>query len=541
MIKILAENPLLLLFVVAALGYPLGRINIRGFRLGIAAVLFVGLAIGALDSSLSLPSFSYLFGLVLFIYTIGLASGPSFFASFKRKGLRDNLFVLTMLLIAFALTLAGHFILSLDATFTAGLFAGSLTNTPALASVLELLSASSETIQSEPVIAYALCYPIGVIGVIVAISVMQRIFKTNYAEEAKSLKDLGATGEHLESISVKVNRSDIAQYSVEGWRELENWQVIMGRFKRGDTLDLVYPYTVLQVGDIVSLIGTKEALEKTASALGETSFEHLEFKRDELDFRRIFVSNADVADIPLSELKIPQLYGALITRVRRGDNDYLPHADMRLELGDRVRVVAQRDRMAKVTSFFGDSYKALSEIDFMAFSLGLSLGLLLGLIPIPLPGGTQFELGLAGGPLLVGLLLGYLGRTGPIVWQIPYSANLTLRQFGLILFLAGVGTRSGYAFVSTLASGSGFSILLMGAVVTLTTAFLSLIIGHYVFKIPMSLLTGILAGLQTQPAVLGFASEQTGNDLPTFAYATVFPLATITKIILAQLLLIILL
>jgi putative transport protein len=208
-----------------------------------------------------------------------------------------------------------------------------------------------------------------------------------------------------------------------------------------------------------------------------------------------------------------------------------------LEPGDRVRVVAKPENMAAVSKFFGDSYRALSEIDILTFSLGLALGLLLGLVPIPLPGGVIFKLGLAGGPLVVALILGKLGRTGPLVWAMPYSANLVLRQFGLILFLAGVGTRSGYAFFTTFTQSGGGAIFVAGAIITCVTALTVLAIGHYLLRIPMGLLNGILAGLQTQPAVLGFALEQSENDLPNIGYATVYPIATITKILLAQLIL----
>jgi putative transport protein len=229
--------------------------------------------------------------------------------------------------------------------------------------------------------------------------------------------------------------------------------------------------------------------------------------------------------------------GALVTRVRRGDIEFLPDGDTVLELGDRVRVVAHRDHIAAVGELFGDSYRALSEIDILTFGLGVALGLLLGALPIPLPGGITIRLGFAGGPLIVALILGALRRTGPMVWSLPYSANLTLRQIGLVLFLAGIGTRAGYAFVSMLARGEGLTVFLAGAAITCLTALTTLWLGHRILKIPLGLLIGMLAGLQTQPAVLAFASEQAGNDLPNIGYATVYPLAMIAKIVLAQVLL----
>jgi putative transport protein len=239
----------------------------------------------------------------------------------------------------------------------------------------------------------------------------------------------------------------------------------------------------------------------------------------------------------LSDLHLRTRFDGLVTRVRRGDVELVPDGHTVLEPGDRVRVVAPRTHIADISNFLGDSYRALSEVDILTFSLGIALGLLVGLVPIPMPGGGALKLGFAGGPLVVALILGARGRTGPLVWSMPYSANLTLRQLGLILFLAGVGTRSGYAFVHTLSGSQGITIFAAGAIITCVTGMATLWIGYRLLRIPLSLLIGMLAGLQTQPAVLGFALEQTHNDLPNVGYATVYPVATISKIIIVQVLL----
>jgi putative transport protein len=209
-----------------------------------------------------------------------------------------------------------------------------------------------------------------------------------------------------------------------------------------------------------------------------------------------------------------------------------------LELGDRVRVVSDPARMEAISAFFGDSYRALSEVNILTLSLGLALGLLVGLIPIPLPGGVRLSLGYAGGPLLVALILGSYERTGPLVWSLPYSANLTLRQIGLILFLAGIGTRAGSALLTTFTQGGGLMLVLAGALATCTMVLTVLWVGYRLLRIPMSILVGMLAGLQTHPALLSFATEQTGNDVPTIGYTAVYPVAIIAKIIIAQLLLV---
>ncbi len=538
MVALIASNPLLLLFIVAALGYPLGRIRVAGFNLGVAAVLFVGLGVGAIDPSLRLPDLVYQLGLVIFVYTVGLASGPGFFASFGRRGLRDNLLVLASLLFAAGVTTALALGLGIPGPFAAGLFAGGLTNTPALASLVETLQQSGRAaLDNQPVVAYSISYPVGVVGVILAIFIAQRLWHIDYRKEARALRDLGASGERLDAATVRITRPDMAERNVQGWLERERWHVLFARFRRGDELDLVHGDTVLRPGDDVTLVGAAEDLQAVVPALGEPSPEHLEFDRARLDVRRIFVSRPEVAGRALRDLGLLERFGALVTRVRRGDSDLLPSGGMRLELGDRVRVVTRRDRMDAVGHFFGDSYRSLSEIDVLPFGLGIALGLALGLVPLPLPGGLTFRLGFAGGPLVVALALSALRRTGPIVWQPPYSANLTLRQLGLVLFLAGIGTRSGHAFATTLAGGGGLKLFLGGALVTCASALLTLVVGSRLLRIPMSLLIGMLSGQQTQPAVLGFANEQTGNDLPNVGYATVFPLATIVKILLAQVLL----
>lgn len=546
MIQLLVENPLLLLFVVAALGYPLGQIKIRGSSLGVAAVLFVGLAIGSLHPDLKLPEVVYLLGLVLFVYTIGLSSGPGFFASFQRKGVRDNLFIVTILVLAAGLALLAHTLLHLSPALTAGLYAGSLTNTPALASVLDYLkghapAAMLDQMLAEPVVGYSLTYPIGVVGMILAICLAQRLWSVDYAGEASRLRELRATTVRLQNRTICVTRPEATHVSVQDLLRHHQWDVVFGRMRHAGQLTLANGQTHLAVGDLVSVVGVPEDLDRVTAFFGEGSNERLELDRTQLDYRRIFVSNPKVAGHRLRDLNLPQQFGATVTRVRRGDVEFLPHGDTVLELGDRLRVLTACDRMERVSAFLGDSYRALSEIDIMTFSLGLSLGLLLGLVPLPLPGGITIELGLAGGPLIVAMILGTLGRTGPLVWTLPYSANLTLRQVGLILFLAGVGTRAGYSFMTTLSQGSGLFIFGAGAGLTLIAALVTLWVGYRLLKIPMSLLIGMLAGLQTQPAVLGFALEQTGNDLPNIGYATVYPVATITKILLAQLLLILLL
>lgn len=542
MIELLVDEPLLLLFIVSGVGYALGRVNIKGVRLGVAAVLFVGLAAGALDPRLTLPPIIFEIGLIIFVYSIGISSGASFFASLRGKGLRDNVFVALMLTLALLMVMAAHALLDLQATVAAGLFAGSLTNTPALAGVLDNIAntapaAALELMLTEPVVGYSVAYPMGVIGMLLAILVMQAVWKIDYAAEAKKLRSFHLVEQELYNQTILVTRPEVTAVTLRDLRHQYNWDVVFGRLQRGKEITLATGDVQLQLGDRLSIIGAPEDVDALIPALGVLTDDHLEMDRSLYDYRRIFVSNPAIAGRRLSELRLPQEHGALVTRVRRGDIDFLAHGDLVLELGDRVRVVSRRKDLSALTHLFGDSYKELSEVNLLSLAVGLTLGLLVGLIPIPLPGGITFKLGAAGGPLIVGLILGAVRRTGPIPWIPPYSANLTLRQIGLIFLLAGIGLRSGYTFVNTFAASGGITLFLAGTAVTVTIAFLTLIIGYKVLHIPFGLLIGMLSALQTQPAVLGFSQEQTGNDLPNVGYALVFPVATIVKIFYAQLIL----
>jgi putative transport protein len=542
LIDLLVEQPLLLLFLVSAVGYVIGRIRIAGVSLGVAAILFVGLAFGALSPELSLPPVLVEMGLIIFVYTIGLSSGAGFFASFNRQGLRNNLLVLVMLTLAAGMTVAAYTILALKPTVTAGMFAGSLTNTPALAGLLDTIAknASPETVNAllaEPVVGYSVAYPMGVLGMLLAALAVRALFRIDYRVDAERLRQFNLVEQEIYNRTARVTRGDVISVPLSTLKETHTWPVIFGRHEHKGTVTLVDADTVLAKGDLISVIGPPDAVDQVVRDLGEPTGLHLEMDRHEYDFRRVFVSNPEIAGRRLRDLSLPQRYGAVVTRVRRGDIDLLADGDTVLELGDRVRVVARREDIPALGRLFGDSYKALSEIDLLTFGLGLTLGVLLGLIPIPLPGGITFSLGMAGGPLLVGLVLGAVRRTGPLVWSLPYSANLTLRQMGLILLLAGIGIRSGYTFVTTFGESGGVSIFVAGALITMITGFLMLLIGYKVLGIPYNLLLGMLAGMQTQPAVLGFATEQTENEIPNLGYALVFPIATVTKILFAQLLL----
>ncbi len=528
-VRLLAENPLLLLFLVAAISYPLAQLRVAGASLGVGAVLFAGVAVGALDPSLRLPEIVSQLGLVLFVYTVGLANGASFVTALVRgRGLRVNVLVVAVLVVMAGLTLVAQRVLHLSPPMAAGIFAGALTNTPTLAAELEFLRhVRAESV--EPIVAYSLTYPVGVLGMIVALMIVGR--------RSRPLAPREPERAGITMVVARVTSPDVTAGPLGELVRAHLWRASFGRLKRGDSVCVATPTVRLQLGDLVTVVGPPSELTRIVACLGEVTGEHIDRDHRELNTRRIFVSNREVAGRTLRELDLPGRFGAVITRLRRGDVDFVPDDDTVVELGDRVRVLAHRDAIRGVTAFLGDSYRALSEMDVLTFSVGCGLGLGLGLVPISLPGGLELRLGLAGGPLIVALLLGHLGRTGPVLWALPYSVNLTVRQFGLILFLAGIGTRAGYDFVRHLGNGSGLTMFAAGAGMTLCAAALTLWAGRRLLHLPFGTLAGTLAGLQTQPAVLGFALDQTKDESPNVGYATVYPVAMIAKILLGQFLL----
>lgn len=544
---VLGKNPLLLLFVVAGIGYLLGRITIRSVSLGVAAVLFVGLGFGALDSTLRVPDVVVQLGLLLFVYTVGLSSGLDFVNTLRARGARDVLLTAGMLTLAATIAGLAALALGLPGPLAAGLYTGSLTNTPALAGVIEAIglraatASAAEGARSQAVVGYSVAYPIGVLTMLAVTVVARRAVgvggERGRVVESARLKEYGIYTDALHVQTVRVTRFTGEGESIALIGAQHGLNVIFGRVKRGDHVALATGSTILRSGDLVSVTGDDEQIRRAAAVLGEPASERLDLDRSEFDARRVFVSNPQVAGRNLRELRLMLSFGALVTRVRRGDLDLLPRGDTVLQLGDRVRVVALRDDLDRVSEHLGDSYRHVSEIDVLAFGLGIALGLLLGLIAIPLPGGASFKLGVAGGPLVVGLVLGATQRTGPIVWTIPYSASQTLRQLGLVLFLAGIGVNSGFAFFSTVAQGGALPSMAVALAIAALTGAAALAVMHRAMRLPFAVALGMLAGVQTQPAVLSFAIDQSKNDAPNTGYAAAFPVAMLAKILLAQLLL----
>lgn len=530
MTSLLREQPLLLLFVVGAAGSLLGSLRVRGFALGVAAVLFVGLALSALDPTLALPDIVPQLGLVIFVYSVGVAGGPAFFSSLGRDALRSGAVVLAGLTVAAVVTVALGRALRLGGATIAGLYAGSVTNTPALASVVEALRGAASPRLSDPVVGYSMAYPMGVLAVLL----VMHLFRGGARSEPAASASAG-----LVTRTARVTRDDVIGRPAEALARHEGWRVVFGRHERDGVDQVVSDLTVLAAGDLVTVVGARDEVDRVVARLGDAAPHAIELDRSQLDFRRVFVSRPAVVGLAVGDVQreLARAWGGQITRIRRGDVDVLPVDGLLLEPGDRVRVLAPRGHLDALSRYFGDSYRAISEVDVVTVGVGIALGLLLGRVELsPLPG-LRLSLGVAGGPLVVGLVLGRLVRTGPLTWSMPYSASLTLRQFGLLLFFAGVGTRSGAAFARTAPTPTGALLFGVGALATLLCALTIAVLGRRVLGLGAARLHGVLAGAHTQPAALSFAVELADSDEPNAGYAQAFPLATIAKILIAQVIL----
>lgn len=533
----LQNSPPLLLFVVIALGHVLGQAKLKNFSLGVAGVLFVGLAFGMWSGPqpLSVPSGVMEVGLILFVYVVGLNSAAGFFQALKERGLSYNLCALAALVVGVLVAWGMGWILDISAPLVAGIYCGGLTNTPALAAVTQTLQRQDPASAALAAVGYSAAYPM---GVLCALLLMQGFAKIH--RDALSQDQTRAQSNSQQPLINKnfiVQNPQIIDKPIGELRVRDQVGVLITRLRRSDKMKVATKYTVLHAGDVVCVLGEQSKMDALGDYFGPPCNEHLELDRSEVDIRRVLVSDIHLAGKPIQDLALDSRFGAQITRLRRADIDLIPSPDTLLELGDRLRIVAPREHIAKVSKFFGDSEKEAAYIDYTAFTLGMSLGVFVGMIPLPLPWIGQITLGFAGGPLLVALLLGRKGRTGHFIWTIPFEASQTLQHLGLLLFLAAIGVRAGTQMSSAL-QGPFLSLVLSGVAVTTSTILTALILlRRFAHSDTISTL-GATAGIHTQPASLAKARELTQSDLVFITYATTYPIGMIGKIILAQILLI---
>jgi putative transport protein len=507
-LDLLAANPLLTIMLVVSLGTLLGAVPFGPVRFGAAGALFVGLGVGALDPRLgSGLGLIQTLGLALFVYMVGIAVGARFF-----RGLRRQLPLMISAVVVLGLAgLAGMVLgslLGISPAVRGGVYAGALTSTPALAAAIA--KAGSQ----EPAIGYALSYPIGVTLAILALAIV--LTRPWHARR----DPLPLAGRSLIDLSVEIEHPCRLQ-DVPG---IGDHSVRFSYLSRDGQVRVIKADDEFRHEDRVVIIGPEEPVQQAVEYLGRRVHHHLADDRSTVDYRRILVSDPRIAGRTIGELDIPGRFDGIVTRLRRGDLDMLAAEDTVVELGDRLRVVVPRGQLTSVARYLGDSERKVSEIDALSLGIGVALGLLLGLIAVPLPGGIKLALGSAAGPLVIGMILGRLERTGPLVWGLPSSASLTIRQLGLA---------SGQAFAAQAFTGLGLRIAVAGAItVGLSAAFVLALARALGFSTARA--AGGLAGFVGQPAILAYVNGRTVDERVDAGYAALFALAIIVKILLVQ-------
>ena len=526
----LSKNPVLVLFLLIGLGMLVGHVKVRSVSLGAAAVLFAGIALAAVGVSkgvdLEIPAHLGTLGLAIFTFAIGIQSGPNFFHVI-RTAVGPLALMLAFFILAAAAGVGAGRALGMSGPMIAGTYAGALTNTPALAA-----AGSAATLAGDPdgaaiaTVGYAVAYLYGVIGML--------FFCLMALRYRRSDKDAPSP---LVNRTIRVERSDGPM--IGDIAETISGELKFSRLRRGEQGPITRPAREdkLFKEDLVTVVGTQEAVNQVITALGHGSSHSLIEDRKYLDFRRITVSDPKLAGHTVAELDIDHKFGATISRVRRGDTDMVGTPDLVLQQGDRVRVVAPTGRIAEISKFFGDSSRGLSSINPVALGIGMAVGVVIGEWKILTPTGATFSIGSAAGTLIVGLIFGKIGRIKSFVTAMPFTATAVLSELGLLIFLAQAGTRAGGQIANAFTGGDWWKILVTGFVITTIVGLGLYASMRWIVKMGGTRLSGLLGGAQTQPAILAFANERTGAD-PRVAlgYAMVYPVAMIVKIFIAQVL-----
>jgi putative transport protein len=513
------------LFVIVALGFLLGRIKIQGLSLDVSAVIFVALLFG--HFGVIIPKELGNFGLVLFIFTIGIQAGPGFFDSFRSKG--KTLIIITVLIIlAASLTGVGlMYLYDLDTPSTVGLIAGALTSTPGLAVAID------STHSPLASIAYGIAYPFGVIGVILFVKLLPKVMRVDLAAEAHRLEqERRSAYPELKTCMFHVTNPALFNRTLGQINLRAMTGAVISRLKHGDEIIIPKATTHLTEGDIVQAVGGDESLNQLTVLLGRREEGELPLCHDQ-EIESILLTKKDMINKQLGDLALMRNFGCTVTRVRRSGIDLAPSPELALKFGDKLTVVGEREGIKGVASLLGNNSKQLSDTDFFPIALGIVLGVLFGKLNISFPGGVEFSPGLTGGVLIMALILSAVGKTGPILWTMSGPSNHLLRQLGLLLFLAEVGTSAGKTLVATFQE-SGLLMFGVGAAVTIVPMLVAVLAGRLIFKISLVDLLGTITGGMTSTPGLAAVDSMVDSNIPSVAYATVYPIAMVVLILAIQ-------
>lgn len=533
---------LFVLCLVTVLGMVFGRIRVLSFRLGIAGVLFAGLVFGHFGVSIDplMWEFARDLGLILFVYSFGQEVGPGLLASLRKQGLRLNLLAAGVVLGGGVIALIVHRYAGVHMAAAAGLFSGATTNTPSLAAVqqsLKLIPAYTAAVGELPSMAYAMAYPFGVVGVILVmggIRLALRVDPRRVAAEVEALKEKDTP--RLAGISLEVQNPELDGLPVGRIVNVAGGGVVISRLARGTgAQEVPGSKTIVRLGDRLHAVGAPAILEKLKSIVGAKISSNLTEAPSEFTSRRIIVTRREIRGKSVQELNLRETYGLVVTRIIRTGMEFTPRAGFRLQFGDELRVVGKAQDIDTFAEDAGETGERLSQAAVAPMFIGIALGVLLGSLPLKLPGSSvTFRIGLAGGPLIVAVLLSRVGSIGPFVWHVPPSANQMLRTIGISLFLAAVGLRAGAGFVETFLR-VGVSWFIGGALITLVPILLASFVARVFFKLNYLSICGLLAGSMTNPPALAYANALApGSDETSMAFVTVYPLTMLLRLFVAQ-------
>ena len=541
-------HSVLILALAIAFGIVFGKIKIAGISLGVTGILFVGIAFAhfGLNVNEHILHFVKEFGLILFVYSIGLQVGPGFFASFKKGGIRLNQLAMIVVFLGVFVTIALYYATGLPITTMVGIMSGAVTNTPGLGAAqqafgdIAVAAGHAESAGVDIAMGYAVAYPLGVIGAILAIVLLQYVLRIKAErEEAEILADADAVGATTR-ISVTITNQALEGKTVVELHQLLLRDFVVSRIcPKGGHPSLVEGNTILHVGDTLLVVAAPADADAVVALIGEAIEMNWHDLSKDMISRRILITKPELNGKRLADLRIRATCGVTITRVNRAGIDLLASGNLLLQLGDRLTVVGPELSVLQAEKHFGNSLKRLEHPNLLPIFIGIALGVIFGSLSFHLPGIPQpVKLGLAGGPLIVAILIGRYGPAYKMVTYTTMSANLMLREVGISLFLAAVGLGAGESFVPTIVSG-GYLWILYGALITVVPLLVAGLIGRLCFKLNYYTLIGVLAGSSTNPPALAFASDRTSTDAPSVGYATVYPLTMFLRVLAAQLLILI--
>ncbi|MBC5633674.1 putative transporter [Parabacteroides hominis] len=541
----IGHSILLLSFVIAA-GIQLGKIKVFGVSLGITLVLFVGIILGHFGFTINhnVIHFFKEFGLILFVYSVGMQVGPGFFSSFKQGGITLNMLACGIVFLGVVTAVILHYVTGIPMPTMVGILSGAVTNTPGLGAAQQAFSDMHGVSDNTIALGYAVAYPLGVIGIILSIILIKYIFRVSFDKENEQLnsEDSSHTNE-AKPVSLVVKNPAIFNKTVaELSNLLEHRDFVISRVWRDSNkqIEIASANTVLQENDKVFVITTETDAETIKTFIGiEIDMERKQWIRMESQFvnRRILITKPELNGKRLGQLKLRKLYGINITRINRAGVDLVAKPGLTLQVGDRVNVVGTETAVSNVEKVLGNSMKRLNEPNLITIFVGIALGIVLGSIPITFPGIPQpVKLGLAGGPLVVAILISRFGYHYKLITYTTQSANLMLREIGITLFLACVGISAGDGFVDTIVNNGGFAWIGYGFIITFVPLMIIGCIGRYFCKVNYFTLMGLIAGSTTDPPALAYSNATAGNDAPSVGYATVYPLTMFLRVLTAQLL-----